>query len=119
MPGNADAGLPHDFAFYIRHLTGIITGSDLTDPDAATIPKWHTARHLTEKKGIIAADPIWDVPFHACAITGGTLMTEMRLPPMGSLNAVDSPGRTMKQGIGSGGVAMVCVRADMDEGKKW
>jgi len=97
----------------------MIPGSDSTNPDVATGPKWHTIRHLSEKKGIIAADPIWNVPFHVCAITGDRLLTEMRLPQMGSLNAVDSPGRTMKQGIGSGGVAMVYVRADMDEGKKW
>jgi hypothetical protein len=68
---NFDAGLPHDFAFYIRHLTGMIARGDLTDPDEATVPKWHIVRYLPKKKEIIAADPIWNVPFHVCAITGG------------------------------------------------
>ena len=68
---DAGAGGLRDLAFYIKRLTGMIPGSDSTNPDVATGPKWHTVRHLPEKKGIIAADPIWNIPFHVCAITGG------------------------------------------------
>jgi hypothetical protein len=72
----------------------MIPGSDWTNPDAANVPKWHTVRHLPDNKGIIAADPNWNVPFMPVAITGDCLLTEMRLPQMGSFNAVDSPGNS-------------------------
>jgi hypothetical protein len=68
------------------------------DPDATAVPKWHTAEHLLEKKGIFPAGPIWNVPFHACAITRGTLMTEMRLPQKGSQKAVESSGLSWNTG---------------------
>ena len=78
----------------------MIPGSDLIDPDAATVPKWHTIRHLPEKKGVIAADPIWHVPFSRLQNNrGDRLLTEMRLPQMGSLNAVALSGRIVERGI--------------------
>jgi hypothetical protein len=70
---DADARWHHDISFYIRYLTGMIPDGDLTDPDAATVPNWHTTRHLSEKKGIFAADPIWNVRFHACGDNGETV----------------------------------------------
>ena len=116
---DADDGLSHEFTFYIRQLTGMIPGGDLTDPDAATVPKWHIIRYLPKKKEIIAADPIWNVPFHVCANSGVRLLTEMRLPQRGSLNAIDTSGRIAEQGVDGGGAATVRVRAGMNEGKKW
>jgi hypothetical protein len=64
---NADAGRLRDLSFYIGQLTVMITEDNLTGPDAATVPKRHIARYLPEKKGIIAADPMWNVPFRVCA----------------------------------------------------
>ena len=42
----------------------------------------------------------------------------MRLPQMDSLNAVDTSGRIVEQGIDGGGTATVRVRAGIKEGKK-
>ena len=96
----------------------MIAGGDLTDPDEATVPKWHIVRHLPEMKEIIATDPIWNVPFHVCANSGVRLLTEMRLPQRGSLNAIDTSGRIAEQGIDGGGAAMVRVRAGIEKGGK-
>jgi hypothetical protein len=89
-----------------------------TDPGATAVPKWHDATHLSEIERIFAAGPIWNVPFHARAITGGTLMTEMRQPQKGSQKAVESSGGIVEYGIYIGGAATVRFRAGIEEGKK-
>jgi hypothetical protein len=89
----------------------------LTDPGATAVPKWHDATHLPEKKGIFPAGPIWNVPFHARAITGGTLMTEMRQPQKGSRMAVESFGGIAEYGIYIDGAATVWCRAGIEAGK--